>query len=283
LIEELRRQAYLGAMQVVSWLPRRVLPFAAPSSAQLLQASSEPAPAPQPALQRQPALERVGEAAPTHAAPTHAAPAHAPQAQAEPRAKIEVPSPAVPARNAKAQTSEAEGAAAVVKVAALPAPRFSLQLLRAGSCALLVELPTGEAFTRRDPAYLLLQDLLRAAGLPTAPQVIGEPVRWPLLARGSMDQGPQVALEYVQSYVAAQLEQQEHCVCLWLLGLPAVRYAGEADEAAYNRELQVDGLGSAWALPGLELLMDEPQRKAELWQSMRRLMPRWNTAVLETN
>jgi hypothetical protein len=189
----------------------------------------------------------------------------------------------VPARNAKAQTSEVEGAAAVVKVAALPAPRFTLQLLRAGSCALLVELPTGEAFTRRDPAYLLLQDLLRAAGLPTTPQVIGEPVRWPLLARGSMDQGPQVALEYVQSYVAAQLEQQEPCVCLWLLGLPAVRYAGEADEAAYNRELKIDGLGSAWALPGLELLMDEPQRKAELWQSMRRLMSRWNTAVLETN
>ena len=278
MIEELRRQAYLGAMQVVSWLPRRVLPFAAPSSAQLLQASSEPAPAPPLALQRQPALERVGEAEPTYAAPAHAS-----QAQPEPRAKIEVPPPAVPARNAKAQTSDAEGAAAVVKVAALPPPRFSLQLLRAGSCALLVELPTGEAFTRRDPAYLLLQDLLRAAGLPTTPQVIGEPVRWPLLVRGSMDQGPQVALEYVQSYVAAQLEQQEPCVCLWLLGLPAVRYAGEADEAAYNRELQVDGLGSAWALPGLELLMDEPQRKAELWQSMRRLMPHWNTAVLENN
>lgn len=274
MIEELRRQAYLGAMQVVAWLPRRVLPFAAPSRPQLLQASSEPAPAPAPqlGLQRQSAQERVAEAAP----------AYAPQAQAEPRAQVELPRPVVPARNAKAQTSEAESEATVAKVAALPPPRFTLQLLRAGSCALLVELPTGEAFTRRDPAYLLLQDLLRAAGLPTAPQVIGEPVRWPLLARGSMDQGPQVALEYVQSYVAAQLEQQAPCVCLWLLGLPAVRYAGEADEAAYNRELQVDGLGSAWALPGLELLMDEPQRKAELWQSMRRLMPRWNAGALET-
>ena len=46
---------------------------------------------------------------------------------------------------------------------------------------------------------------------------------------------------------------------------------------AYNRELQIDGLGSAWALPGLELLMDEPHRKAELWQAMRRLMPRWKS------
>ena len=274
MIEELRRQAYLGAMQVVAWLPRRVLPFAAPSRPQLLQVPGEPEPQPR----SQPTLERVVEAAPAYVTP-----AHAPQTQAEPRAKLEVPRPAVPARNAKAQTSEAENDASVAKVAVLPPPRFSLQLMRAGSCTLLVELPTGEAFTRRDPAYLLLQDLLRAAGLPTTPQVIGEPVRWPLLARGSMDQGPQAALEYVQSYVAAQLEQQERCACLWLLGLPAVRYAGEADEQVYNRELQIDGLGAAWALPGLELLMDEPQRKAELWQSMRRLLPHWNLSVLENN
>ena len=33
--------------------------------------------------------------------------------------------------------------------------------------------------------------------------------------------------------------------------------------------------GCAWALPGLELLMDEPQRKAHVWQAMRRLMARW--------
>lgn len=277
MIEELRRRAYLSAMQVVSWLPRQALPFAAPSSAQLLQAPSEPEPQPQPAL------ERVAEAKPVYAAPAHGAPAHAPQTLPEPRAKIEVPRPSVPARNAKAQTTEPESDATVAKIVALPPPRFTLQLLRAGSCALLVELPTGEAFTRRDPAYLLLQDLLRAAGLPPVPQVIGEPVRWPLLARGSMEQGPQAALEYVQSYVAAQLEQQERCACLWLVGLPAVRFAGEADEQVYNRELQVDGLGSAWALPGLELLMDEPQRKASLWQSMRRLMPRWNTGVLENN
>jgi hypothetical protein len=29
--------------------------------------------------------------------------------------------------------------------------------------------------------------------------------------------------------------------------------------------------------------MEEPQRKALLWQSMRRLMPRWNAVVLENN
>ena len=63
-----------------------------------------------------------------------------------------------------------------------PPPRFSLQLLRAGDCALLVELPTGQPFQSRDPAYILLKDLLRAAGLPDSPQLLGEPVRWPLLS-----------------------------------------------------------------------------------------------------
>lgn len=254
-------------MQVASWLPRVELPFAAPSRPELLQPPVEPEPQPAPVSVQ----ERVAEVAPAYAAPTQA-PA---PAQAEPRAKIEVPRPAVQARNAKPEASEPESEAAAPKVAAVAPPRFALQLLRAGACAVLVELPTGEALQGRDPAYLLLKDLLRAAGLPDSPQLIGEPVRWPLLVRGQIDQGPQAALEYVQSFVGARLEQQEPCSCLWLVGLPAIRFAGEADAAAYNRELQIEGLGAAWALPGLELLMDEPQRKRELWQAMRRVRQRW--------
>ena len=73
----------------------------------------------------------------------------------------------------------------------------------------------------------------------------------------------------VQGVLAGQLESQP-CTCLWLIGLPAIRFAGEGDADSYNRELTIDGLGPAWALPGLELLMDEPARKRELWQAMRR-------------
>ncbi len=51
--------------------------------------------------------------------------------------------------------------------------------------------------------------MLRAAGLPDAPQIIGEPVRWPLLARGNLDQGPDVAREFVQGFVQARLEEDE--------------------------------------------------------------------------
>ncbi|RMO55611.1 hypothetical protein ALQ37_04376, partial [Pseudomonas syringae pv. aptata] len=36
MLNESRRRAYLTAMQVVNWLPRTELPFAAPSRPQLL-------------------------------------------------------------------------------------------------------------------------------------------------------------------------------------------------------------------------------------------------------
>ncbi|MCK1786407.1 energy transducer TonB, partial [Pseudomonas sp. TNT11] len=37
MLIESRRRAYLTAMQVVNWLPRTELPFAAPSRPELLQ------------------------------------------------------------------------------------------------------------------------------------------------------------------------------------------------------------------------------------------------------
>jgi hypothetical protein len=56
-----------------------------------------------------------------------------------------------------------------------------------------------------------------------------------------------------------------------------VRFAGEADAEAFNRAAGRRP-GPAWALPGLELLMEEPQRKADVWQAMRRLMARWKAS-----
>lgn len=266
MIEEARRRAYLTAMQVVSWLPRSVLPFAAPSRAELLQ----PLPEPEPPVVAPPVVA--------------AAPAAVREEAPAPRPSVEVPRPAVqmprPMIKAEPAAAEAEEAPAPTRAAPVAPPRFALQLLRAGDCALLVELPTGESFQSRDPAYLLLKDLLRAAGLPDSPQQVGDgsPIRWPLLTRGNLDQGPEAARDYVQGVLAGQLESQP-CACLWLIGLPAVRFAGEADAEAFNRELTIDGLGAAWALPGLELLMDEPERKRELWQAMRRVMQRWKPVV----
>lgn len=260
MIGELRRRAYLTAMQVVSWLPRTELPFAAPSRAELLQ----PLPA-----------EEVAVAQPVPAAaPTARVTEPAALATSQPRVQIKP----VRAEPPVAPVSEAQEAAEPAPVK-LPVPRFALQLYRAGNCLLLVELPTGEPFQSRDPAYLLLKDLLRAAGLPDAPQLLGEPVRWPLLARGNLDQGPQAAREFVQGYVMARVEEQEQApASIWLIGLPALRFAGEAEADSYEHELSIDGIGSAWALPGLELLMDEPERKAPLWRAMCRVRRRWEAS-----
>lgn len=246
-------------MQVVSWLPRTELPFAAPSRPELL-------------IIQEPLVEIPAPSVPVAKEPVAAV------ARPAERAKIEVPRPSATAvrPSSKAVAEDIEETPAAVKVPQLPPPRFALQLLRAGRCLLLVELPTGDAFQSRDPAYLLLKDMLRAAGLPDSPQILAEPVRWPMLTRGNLDQGPEAARDFVQAFVGARVEE-EPCACLWLIGLPAMRFAGEADAESYNRELQVEGLGSAWALPGLELLMEEPQRKADVWQAMRRLMARWKS------
>ncbi|RMO80958.1 hypothetical protein ALQ33_02193 [Pseudomonas syringae pv. philadelphi] len=264
MLNESRRRAYLTAMQVVNWLPRTELPFAAPSRPELL--------APLPPVE-------VRGLAPVAAPVEQAGPAETsnvvPMARQPERPKIEVPRPSLAStRTAAAVTEEAEPAPP--KASVVPPPRFALQLLRAGHCLLLVELTTGQPFQSRDPSYLLLKDMLRAAALPDSPQIIGEPVRWPLLVRGQMDQGPEAARDFVQGFVGARLED-EVCACLWLVGLPAMKYAGEVDAESYNLELQVEGLGAAWALPGLELMMDEPQRKADVWKAMRRLMTRWKS------
>ncbi|WP_426152251.1 energy transducer TonB [Pseudomonas sp. DC3000-4b1] len=266
MLTEPRRRAYLDAMQVVQWLPRAELPFAAPSRPELLAWVEAPAVAPAVDPESAP-----GSPLPT--APVAPAPAPRPPAPSI-RPKIEVPRPSLvkAAPTAKAVTSEPVNVTEAKPQA--PAPRFALQLLRAGNCLVLVELPTGEPFQSRDPGYLLLKDMLRAAGLPDAPQLLGEPVRWPLLARGSLDQGPQAARDFVQGFVAAQLEQAP-CACLWLIGLPALRYAGEQEASAYYQTLTIDTLCEGWALPGLETLMDEPARKADVWHAMRRLMARW--------
>ena len=266
MLNEPRRRAYLTAMQVVSWLPRTELPFAAPSRPELL--------APLPVFEHE-VVAALPSAAPAHAARERTVAGPTPVARTVERPKIEIarPSSAKPAAKA---TKDEDAAPAAVKVPVVPPPRFALQLLRAGNCLLLVELATGEPFQSRDPSYLLLKDMLRAAGLPDSPQIIGEPVRWPLLVRGQMDQGPEAARDFVQGFLYARTEE-EPCTCLWLIGLPAIRFAGEVDAESYNLEFQVEGLGSAWALPGLELLMDEPQRKADVWRAMRKLMSRWKS------
>jgi hypothetical protein len=241
LIAEARRRAYLAAMQVTSWLPRVELPFAAPSRSSPPPPDGCEVPVDPPMVER--ALPAAGDIAP-------------------------VPAPVMPVTPVDAP------------VAKEPVPRFALQLYRSGPCLLLVELPSGDAMQSRDPAYLLLKDLLRAAGLPESPTPLGDPVRWPMLLRGNFAQGPQAAREYVQGVVMSRIEElQQPPACIWLVGLPALRFLAEVEADSYEQELLVAGIGTVWAMPGLELLMDEPERKRPLWQAMQRVRGRWLDCV----
>lgn len=256
MIGEARRRAYLRAMQVDSWVACRTLPHAAPSNPALWM------PIPVVVAERLPAPLEAASPVPEVVMPR----AELPRPQLRPQA-----------RPVSITADESPPAPKPPVARSRELPRFSQQLLRAGQCLLLVELPTGETFQGRDPAYLLLRDLLRAAGLPDSPQLVGEPVRWPLLQTGSLDQGPEMACEFVQSFVAARLEEQEPCACLWLIGSSALRFAGELEPTAYLRELNHETLGSAWTLPGLDRLLEQPSLKAELWRSMRRVMRLWQS------
>ena len=268
MIDEARRRAYLGAMQVTQWLPRTALPCAAPSRPQVLAVIEAPVETPR----RGPGAARAqGQAAarPAPAVPVRGEPPVAP-------APAEVPrkAPVLPLRPPAAAPAETRPAPVAAPRREAP-PRFALQLLRAGDCLLLAGLPTGEPFASRDPAYRLLKDLLRAAGLPDSPQPLGEPIRWPLFrGNAEFDQSPAAARDYVRTVLQGQLEQQP-ARCTWLIGSAAARFAGEEDDVEAGRELDLGALGIGWSLPGLDQLMEAPPLKAELWHSMRRAMRRW--------
>jgi len=261
LAVEARRRAYLQALQLDVWVPRTVLPFAAPSRPEALWVE-EPEAAPVVARVVRP--EPVAKTAPA------AAVAEAPPAN---RPRIEIPRPAA-LKPAAPPVAEPEPERAPPP-AREPAPRFALQLLQAGRCLLLLELPTGDTLGVRDPAYLLLRDLLRAAGLPDTPRIVSEePIRWPLLNNGQLDQGPAAAAEFVQSFVSGHQERLGEGLGLWLIGVAARRCSGVEDAQLTGVERDT-ALGPAWLVPGLDILMEEPAAKAALWQAMRPLRRRW--------
>ncbi len=258
LAAEARRRAYLQALQLDVWVPRTALPFAAPSRSEALWVE---APEETPVVARVVKPEPVPKAVPTVEAPP----------ATRPRIEIARPSPVKPAATAVVEP-EPERAPPPPRE---PAPRFALQLLQAGRYLLLLELPTGDTLGSRDPAALLLKDLLRAAGLPDTPKIISEePIRWPLLNSGQLDQGPAAACEFVQSYVSGHQERLGDGLGLWLIGVAARRCAGVEDLQATGVE-QETVLGAAWLVPGLDVLMEEPASKAALWQAMRPLRRRW--------
>jgi len=246
MLTEARRRKVLTAMQVDCWMPRARLPFAAAPRAHMLQASRRPA---APAESRKP----------PQAAPI------APKDRANRAGNVRSQLAVIPPKPAQKRPS------APIKNAS---PRFSLQLLRAGNCLFLMDCPYGEFLQSREPAYLLLADILRAAHLPPSPKPLGEPVTWPLLANRAVEQDSEAARDYLHAFMQKQLEAQP-CTSLWLFGADALRFTADGETRVFH-PLSIEGLCSAWVLPALDELLASPPLKRELWQSMQRIMTRWN-------
>lgn len=280
--QEVRRQAMLQAMQLDVWLPRQQLHNAAQSRDYLLEWQTEDTAVVVPAVSAVAPAAKLSSPTAQVSASAAGVRGQAYVSVRDKLASLQAAQPAVIAPlKAFVETAAVETIPAVVEpvaVQAEPIPRFALQLLRADTCLVLVDLPTGEPFQSRDPDYQLLKDMLRAAGLTDKPSLMrqGVPISWPMLHSGNLmhEQNAAAARACVRDLLSFEL-QSASAVCVWLVGADAVRF-GSADDNTQLYALQpfVDG-AQLWSLPSLESVLEQPLRKREIWQSMCALAPLW--------
>lgn len=235
-----QRNNYLNAIGIDSWIPRVTLPYAAPS----------------PLTEEDHVVTKeINQSIPTNKDTT---------VNITTSSKILEPS-----KQEQSVTSE------TAPLPIIEIPHFSLQLMQAGSCLLLIELPTREAFQIDDPVYQLLRNILRAAKLPDSPQWLGDVIHWPLFKQASIPQSAKEAQEFLQSFINTYQEQIPDTHCLWLIGLASIHYTLGLDDKNYYQAPITESLGQTLLSPSLEQMIDNPQYKASLWHSIRQLIPLW--------
>lgn len=234
------RNDYLSAMQITRWVPRVTLPYAAQSP--------------------------VNEALATIVEPRSAiasTPLNAPASQ-----------PPLATITNKDTISAAQVTNNVVETST-EIPHFSLQLMQAGNCLLLIELTQHKALQIDDATYQLLRNILKAAKLPDSPKLLGEVIHWPLFKQVNIPQGIKQAQEFMQSYITTFQEQLVDTKCLWLIGLTAIQVVtGLTAQHLYQAPI-LQSLGQTLLAPSLNSLLEQPQQKAALWQSIKQLIPLW--------
>lgn len=151
-------------------------------------------------------------------------------------------------------------------------PNFSLQLMKAGNTLLLIDLPQGKALHIDDKNYQLLRNILRAAQLPDSPEWLSDIIHWPLFKQASIPQGRHEAKEFLQSFIKTYQEQLTDAHCLWLIGDSAIRYTAQLDESNYYQIVSDQSLGKLLIVPALATLLNNPDKKAKLWQSIKSLL-----------
>jgi len=268
-MQEQARLAYLEAMGVTNWVPRQALqdvPSRLPYSIPALAAPAETDIAIESASATAPASSRVVSDIATQAPVAARAAAVVQQLRAGKTS--EAPLPVVETRAAEALVPKA------------PAIEpFYLQLWLAGPCALLTEAPE-PGMESATPAFHLLQDILRAVGLPPRPRLLAD-FRWPLSRNPQLDRSAAAAHRGLLAFMQGRLEEHE-CVSLGCFG-PATGLLVESDLSALDqllgRDVALENLPAAWFAPDLEVLLRSPAGKAALWAQLRRIKSRWQGQV----
>ncbi|WP_150279143.1 hypothetical protein [Halopseudomonas salina] len=278
-MRESQRLAYLQAVGVTGWVPRRPLAHAA------MRLSPEP----------EPELLLPGQ----HAAPANPVVSDSRQETSSSPVTSDTLAVAVESPSARLVQQRREQTAAKASRQELPAKAltpaplqatvaptqieqtgravapFYMQLWVAGPCALLVEI-SDPGLEKGTPEHNLLCDILRAARLPAAPKLLAD-FRWPLSRNPQVARSAQAASEALQVFMQARLELQQVKSIGCFGAMTGLLASGDPEEAGAlkGREEALEELGSGWFAPGLEIILREPEEKARLWQLLKRVMPRW--------
>jgi len=262
-VNELRRQAYLGALEVDYYHPRLLLPAAAVSTLCELPQPVAPIAVPVAAV--------VSAEATTTAATTIIETADSLRGTKN--------NPAMSALLDELRRSEGEGARAkspeVVPVAAAAVienstaeqrPRFSLSIIR-GADVFIVDQGLDESVDQ--PAYLaLLHNILFALGAAPA-QLSIDQFHWPMIKNSQVDQGETAAKQALQSFVGKQVEQLGLAYIV-LMGEEPQRYlTASAPAGQFIADPQLGGqcIVTASALQALQA----PALKQQIWQDLKPL------------
>ncbi|MDH2433973.1 hypothetical protein QCD60_15510 [Pokkaliibacter sp. MBI-7] len=263
-IDESQRQAYLEAMGIESWVPRTVLPGAAPScyfawdwdgSAASMAEGVAPPPAAVPGVapmeESAPAPVMSRESARAELVPATAAPA--------PVAKAVQPAPASPVRErALASTDTAE------------VPEFHLACMVFSAGVVLTELPLKMRALGEQHLTLLVNLLTAVSGRRETLGKISY-FRWPMIRTRGVDQSAAVAQLTLQRWLDKLRPEQQPA--LLVLGEQAIRHCLQLDpEHCDWRQLHTaQGWDAVAVSHGLHALLNIPSLKAETWQHVQAL------------
>lgn len=257
---EQTRLSYLEAMGVANWVPRAVLANAAHRvPADIPFSPAQPAPAP----------EQLKNSVLAPAASDAVAP------PARKHVPIPVPRPGAPAKALVYEATEFIPEPVEQAAPAVPVRPFYMQLWLAGPCALLME--TEEpGLESSSPTFRLLNEILRAAELPTPPRLFAD-FHWPLTRNRQLDNSAVAASQGLQAFMQARLETQQ-INSIGCFGTHTVLLSdpdAESIAALSGRVESIEQLPPAWFVPSLEGLMAEPEEKRRLWHFLKRIKSQW--------